>query len=388
MRKRIIGTVLAIVICISMAVPAGAQTGSADLQSALEAFREFLTTPQTMSNDWDTAQLNLAQIRHGELIDFDHDGIPEMLLIQRLDQWTYHYIVVAYVGQSARVIHFTRMSIVPWNEIATAADRTFFASYGDGMFFNGLYYTVENGQWVRVLSVIAGDDWETGEDFFMINDVEVSREEYQRRYAELGIISARPLYEGRTSGNALLVEINNRITAITTPSTWAAEYVIRAVSLNLVPQNLQSNFTQAITRAEFAALAVLLYETVTEREIATDGSIPFTDTNDINALKAAAIGVTTGTGDGTTFSPNLNLTREQAATMLSRLAVALANPLPSPAPTFADNADLATWSFDAVGQMQATNIMGGIGGNRFDPRGAYTREQSIITIVRLWDILG
>ena len=142
---------------------------------------------------------------------------------------------------------------------------------------------------------------------------------------------------------------------------------------------------QAATRAEFASLAVTLYETVTGSVIETAAN-PFTDTTDINAIKAAAIGVTTGT-TSTTFSPDVDLTREQAATMLSRLANAIGRPLTQETATFNDNADIASWAFDAVGQMQVTGIMGGVGDNTFSPQGPYTREQSIMTIMRLYEIV-
>jgi hypothetical protein len=39
------------------------------------------------------------------------------------------------------------------------------------------------------------------------------------------------------------------------------------------------------------------------------------------------------------------------------------------------------------GQMQATGIMGGVGNNTFAPKDPYTREQSIITIMRLYDVV-
>ena len=168
------------------------------------------------------------------------------------------------------------------------------------------------------------------------------------------------------------------------PSSWAVPYVTRAIDLGLVPQNLQSNYTQAITRAEFAALAVYLYETATGSEIM--GRTEFNDTTDENVEKMGYLRVVTGVGDGN-FAPNQTLTREQAATMLSRLATAIGTALPQAAPDFADNANIASWAFDAVGQMQATGIMGGLPDGRFDPHGAYTREQSIITVLRLFDIL-
>ena len=46
-------------------------------QSALIAFHEFLTTPQSFYCLWyGLVRLNISDIRHGELIDFGHDGIP------------------------------------------------------------------------------------------------------------------------------------------------------------------------------------------------------------------------------------------------------------------------------------------------------------------------
>jgi len=169
------------------------------------------------------------------------------------------------------------------------------------------------------------------------------------------------------------------------PSAWAIEQVTAAISAGLVPQNLQSQFTQPTTRAEFAALAVALYENVTGRVITE--RMEFNDTNDINVQKMGGLGVVTGVGGGN-FNPNGELTREQAAVMLSRLAAAIGRPLPQFAPTFADNAQISSWAVDAVGQIQAAGIMGGTGNNMFSPSGDYTREQSIVTIVRLLEIVN
>ena len=168
------------------------------------------------------------------------------------------------------------------------------------------------------------------------------------------------------------------------PSTWARDYVTRAIELGLVPQALQANYTQAITRAEFTALAVTLYE---KQHGEITGRVEFDDTDDINVQKAAYIGVVQGVGDGR-FDPWGTLTREQAATMLSRLAYAIGSPLPREAATFADNDAVSYWAIDAVGQVQAAGIMGGVGENRFNPQGAYTREQSIVTILRLFDFIN
>jgi|GEM_PF-3069189 len=167
-------------------------------------------------------------------------------------------------------------------------------------------------------------------------------------------------------------------------SDWALESVMRAVNENLVPENLQRDFSYSTTRAEFCALAVALYENLTGRVI-TD-RITFVDTNDVNVEKAAAIGAVLGMGDNM-FSPDTQLTREQAAVMLSRLADAIGKPLQQKAATFADNNQIAEWAIDGVGQVQATGIMSGVGENTFAPKNPYTREQSITTILRLFDFL-
>jgi len=148
---------------------------------------------------------------------------------------------------------------------------------------------------------------------------------------------------------------------------------------------LQNNYTANATRAEFAAFAVALYEAATGREIA--GRVEFNDTDDINVQKMGYLEVVTGVGGGN-FAPNDGLTREQAAVMIARLAYAIGQPLPQAAPTFADNAAISPWAVDAVGQMQTTGIMGGVGDNNFAPGGDYTREQSIITMLRLFEIVN
>lgn len=166
------------------------------------------------------------------------------------------------------------------------------------------------------------------------------------------------------------------------PSSWAAEQVEAAIAAGLVPDALQSKYTQPATRAEFCALAVELYETVTGTEITERAA--FTDTADENVEKMAGLGVVTGVGEGR-FDPDGTLTREQAATMLSRLAAAMGRPLTAQAPTFADSAAVSTWAVDAVGQMQGSGIMGGVGDNAFDPQGSYSREQSMLTMLRLYE---
>jgi len=168
------------------------------------------------------------------------------------------------------------------------------------------------------------------------------------------------------------------------PSGWSEGQVNAAIESKLVPQELQARYSQPIAREEFAALAVALYEKANGEILARS---TFADTLNPNVEKAAAIGVVEGVG-GNRFDPKAHLTREQAAVMLSRLAGALGMPLAAQAPSFADNEVISSWAFGYVGQAQAAKIMGGTGGNAFSPKSAYTIEQSIVTILRLYELTG
>lgn len=164
-----------------------------------------------------------------------------------------------------------------------------------------------------------------------------------------------------------------------TPSSWAASDVDAAIRAGIVPESLRSGYTRTATRAEFCALATALYESV-KGPIAERTS--FSDTTDVNVEKMAALSVVYGVGEGR-FDPDGKLTREQAATMLARLAGAMGKPIAEKAPDFADSGTIAGWASAAVGQMQVSGVMNGTGNNAFSPKLEYSREQSIVTMLRL-----
>jgi hypothetical protein len=174
---------------------------------------------------------------------------------------------------------------------------------------------------------------------------------------------------------------------VSAASSWARDYINTAFGNGIIPTSLQNNYRNNITRAEFCALAVELIETVTGRPI-TERQVFADDRGDINIRKIGGLGIVTGTGNNAAgerlFAPNDPIQRQQAALILTRVADHLKKPLPNQAPAFSDNNRMENWARAPIGQMQATGIMTGSGGN-FDPRGTYTREQSIITMVRMWN---
>ncbi|MCL2360665.1 MAG: leucine-rich repeat domain-containing protein [Defluviitaleaceae bacterium] len=167
---------------------------------------------------------------------------------------------------------------------------------------------------------------------------------------------------------------------LTAPSRWAAEAVEEAISLGLVPANLQSDFGRATTRAEFAALGVTLYEHFMGP---ITGRVSFIDTEDTAVEKAAYIGIVSGVGVGR-FNPDGELTREQAGLLVFRLLEVMWHPVRPADIIFADRRDIASWARYEVGGVVWAGIMEGVGNRMFSPQGAFTREQSIVTMMRLY----
>lgn len=181
-------------------------------------------------------------------------------------------------------------------------------------------------------------------------------------------------------------------------SPWAVPELEKARDLGLIPASLSGlDFTKAITRSEFAAVSVKLYEYLAEKTAVAAGN-PFSDTSDPEVLKAYNLGLTNGTS-ADKFSPDQFLSREQASTMLTRNYKAAAVlgwtleddanfPLVYTKPAaFADNNDISAWAKDSVYFMAAAGIVLGMGDNKFSPQSSITREQALAIAVRMANTL-
>lgn len=179
--------------------------------------------------------------------------------------------------------------------------------------------------------------------------------------------------------------------ASTQPSNWAQEAVQTAQEAGLVPEILNTSYDAAITRSEFCSLAASLYriwETSGQLKDITPDSASFTDCTDEDVLLCASIGVVNGVGDGR-FAPDALIQRQEAASMLHRLAAlrtdyvdSTKNKMPH---VFADGENIRSWARSDVYWACNSGVMTGTGNNAFQPTGQYTREQSIVTILRLYD---
>lgn len=178
-----------------------------------------------------------------------------------------------------------------------------------------------------------------------------------------------------------------RLTVDAKVSDWAREQVDLAAVKCLMPDSLVDDFTVNITRAEFAALAVELYEAMSGETAPAPGENPFTDTSNTAVLQAEALDIVNGKGDGV-FAPADPVTRQEAALMLSRVYTKLGGELPKVGgTTFADNDKVASWAMDAVAFMSDNEIVNGVGDNKFDPLGNASIQEAMVIALRMFENL-
>ena len=186
----------------------------------------------------------------------------------------------------------------------------------------------------------------------------------------------------------------------TSPSAWAAGEVEQAQIAGLIPGGLSLGYTDNTTRREFCILVIKMVETKTGRTaeqllmrmgLVVETEI-FSDTSEPAILAANALGIVNGIGGGL-FDPAGTLQRQQAAAMLARAASALGFEMPNDtAVVFADRQEFADYAAGPIAFVSACmdrnsskRVMGGTGNSQFSPTGAYTREQAIVTMLRLYN---
>ena len=184
--------------------------------------------------------------------------------------------------------------------------------------------------------------------------------------------------------------------AASSPSDWALAEVTEANRDELVPSDLLASYQNYISRQDFCRLMVCLTTACEERSIdrlmgklGVSRTDSFTDCKNSDVQAACAMGIVQGRGGGI-FDPNGSITRQEAAVMLTRTAKLLGLDA-NTSLSFSDTYNVPSWASEGIryvsgltDPVSGNRVMGGVGNNRFDPLGRYTREQAILTALRLY----
>ena len=163
---------------------------------------------------------------------------------------------------------------------------------------------------------------------------------------------------------------------------WARQYINDLAAKKIVSGYEDNTFrpNNNITRAEYAQILI--------NAIGKNGESADTYFDDVptdawfyhNVAVAAQYGIVSGYGDGN-FGPYDLITREQMALMTLKAAQVMSvNLVGAEVGTFADDADIADWSRDAVYTLANAGIINGMGDGTFAPQANATRAQAATII--------
>lgn len=212
-------------------------------------------------------------------------------------------------------------------------------------------------------------------------------------------------------------------------SAWAEKEVAEAIELGFVPEEIQADYTKPVTRQEFARTALCFaamqyncnvedyaglycryYENI---DISLEAPQAFDDCQDYYVTQARAAGLVNGVGNNL-FQPERSITREESAVLLENAYLSYTGQRDEESPgggteedsvseegslsaesktsesqtsetlAFKDRDQIADWAADSVAVLSDWGVMNGTGQDLFSPEGTYTREQCIVSFLRLY----
>jgi len=190
--------------------------------------------------------------------------------------------------------------------------------------------------------------------------------------------------------------LNSNASIADIPSDWAKKEVWEAMIEGLIPADLQDDYDYSITREEFCELLVSLVECASGKNIDVylkgrelKPHVAFTDTKSEAVLAAAALGFASAQEDGT-FEPDRDVTRQEAAIMLSRAAKELGLEADSDNGVYSDEKGIASWAAESVAfvtgledPISGAPVMDGMGDGKFQPLKYCTTEVAIVSALRI-----
>lgn len=178
---------------------------------------------------------------------------------------------------------------------------------------------------------------------------------------------------------------------------WAVAPVQEAAKNSLLPYDLTKKYNQYISREDFCTIIGRLitvhsgYADLDSYVREKKGSYLLGIFSDCDGKDASidmlySLGIVNGKSD-THFDPEGTLTREEAATVITRAAEQFAFINAKGSISYKDNSSISSWAEYYVRRVSETGLMTGTDENKFDPQAYYTVEQAITTVNRLFNYL-
>lgn len=171
-------------------------------------------------------------------------------------------------------------------------------------------------------------------------------------------------------------------------SSWAVPELDKAAGYGFITDKIKGNMNAAITREEFAEIAVKLYEKYTGKQALYSDMSAFADTKNPEIFKAYDLKIVNGTDlRRKLFSPDLLISREQIAAMMLRSVKAIvpgADFSAAITEKLSDKKDISDWALESVGFMVKNGFLKGENG-KIGPKDTCTREMAVIIASRVYE---
>ena len=171
----------------------------------------------------------------------------------------------------------------------------------------------------------------------------------------------------------------------TQPSKWAESEINIGIDKELVPKWNQIGYVSKINRLEVCQL-INNFLTHKGIEIAKAEDYSFEDTYDIAVKNSYLLGLIDGKSE-TEFAPYDYITREEFAKILSRTYSYLNNDsIESRDLNYIDRDRISEYAVDDVKKVTQLGLMHGNENGEFEPQNNITKEEVIVTLLRLSEI--
>ena len=167
---------------------------------------------------------------------------------------------------------------------------------------------------------------------------------------------------------------------------WASDYIVEANDIGITEDVADLEYKKPITREKFCEMIYNMLDKTMTVEWKKVSPNPFKDTVNEKVFSLCLEGIIEGKG-GNTFAPDDFLTREEAATILTRTAQFMGIGMPENAydsKVYDDENKISDWAFASVHYCRKLEVMIGTSETEFSPQDKYTAEQAIATILRLY----
>ena len=378
MKKKTLSLVLALAVCLGLATPAFAAEAGATTIEDSAGYRCTLSQPvmeiseTTVSNPQGKITAPVYQIPAGTIIT---PVCPE-----------------GTKGEDAGGIFYALTDEEGLKQAGDAVQNSGF-SQAASFIVNYKIMTMVDGELV-ILGDLEGQDYDSGNPIQPLPEGEylIGRDiSWAYHTVGDGASGSSTTNVGKSSYFCVEIVSKNEDSTPDAPAyqvnNWAKDRVALAVEAGLAPEGLGNDYRVGITRAQFAAVTVKLYEAMSGQKAPAAAENPFTDTEEPVILQAADLGFVSGVGGGK-FDPDAPVNREQAAVMLASVYTKLGGGIPAvDATAFGDDGEISGWARNAVDFMNSKEIVTGIGGNNFGPKGGASIEQALLISLKMFEAL-